>query len=768
MFTSALPISARADSDVITFTFSETGITASKESASAYSIEGNSLTIKQKGAYRVTGSCSDGSVKVKKGTTGVTLTLADLTLANTTTAPLMCNKNSQVDIIVEGTVSLEDSEKNAESYWTDIQHDNSDTDVTSDLDNAENAVVKFKGASKVTVSGDGELNITAHAKNGIKSGSTLDTDLETELAENSESDYYASLTMSDLTLNITANDVYVPKYESSDSDTDTPNNPFDPRGGGRPGGGGFGGPQDNEEETYGDGINAESTLNLVSGTYNINAGDDGLHCDYTMNLGKKGADNGALDININESYEGIEAATLNFYSGDIDITASDDAVNAANGDLNNYSFSLNVYGGDIYADASVGNDNDAIDSNGTINIYGGKVIALTNSGGNAIDADGNITFYGGTVLGLGGSNMAESPSNQSTQSYAVWTGSANGGGRFGGWGGFGGMGGGSSATNISDTDKSRVKLVVGETEYSIGSSISNINANTNVSVIIDGEREVISTTAKAAANYVIFAGSLDEEDSDTATDEEMDTSSEIESDTASDTNTDTSSDTESESDTEDEAEPYTAAFEITGGQGTITTYTTQDYTSGEENQTTADVRDKLGNIDTTGEGQVNFTVVPADGYEIESVTAAPTTAYKNLKTPKDTGAVNTYRITKITGDITVTVTLHEIASSTESEVDTSTESEADTDTESDTETEEKALFGDVNLDGKIYSDDALMALNHSSALELLEGLPLALGDVNKDGVVDSHDALLILRCSAGFRDDDSLAGTETLVKDLYK
>ena len=36
---------------------------------------------------------------------------------------------------------------------------------------------------------------------------------------------------------------------------------------------------------------------------------------------------------ITDSYEGLEGTTVTVYSGDLDITASDDGVNAANSDI---------------------------------------------------------------------------------------------------------------------------------------------------------------------------------------------------------------------------------------------------------------------------------------------------------------------------------------------------------------------------------------------------------------------------------------------------
>ena len=76
-----------------------------------------------------------------------------------------------------------------------------------------------------------------------------------------------------------------------------------------------------------------------------------------------------------------------------------------------------------------------------------------------------------------------------------------------------------------------------------------------------------------------------------------------------------------------------------------------------ENATKANPRDgDSGLIDCSGEGQVNFIVKLANGYELESVTAEPAGSYKNLKGPADTAIENGYRITKVTGDFTITVT----------------------------------------------------------------------------------------------------------------
>lgn len=315
------------------FVFSDSGISAAENVTSGYEIEGTALTITSAGTYTVSGSCSDGSITVKKGTTGVTLVLDGLTLTSGDTAPISCNKSTGVTIVAaEGSVNtLTDSERNNDETYADNEK-------------AENAVIKCKDDSCVTLSGSGVLNIIASGKNGIKSGATTDDEGA------------ASLTIREVTLNITA--------------------------------------------PVNDAINAEQLLNIESGALSISAADDAIHCDYALNIGADGSVGPV--ITIADCYEGIEAAALNIRSGDIDITSTDDCLNAANSDLTGYAFSMTISGGTIQAYSSSG---DGFDSNGSLTISGGTVAVWTaNVADNQpLDADGTITISGGTVLAAGGS-----------------------------------------------------------------------------------------------------------------------------------------------------------------------------------------------------------------------------------------------------------------------------------------------------------------------------------------------------------------------------
>ncbi len=104
------------------------------------------------------------------------------------------------------------------------------------------------------------------------------------------------------------------------------------------------------------------------------------------------------------------------------------------------------------------------------------------------------------------------------------------------------------------------------------------------------------------------------------------------------------------------ANAYVATFDVSNA--TVDVYYKQDYTKSDETGVeSAIVRDgDSGNPVIDGKGQVNFKVTPAAGYEVAGITVTDGT-YKNIKTSADDETIpaNTYRITKITGNTTITV-----------------------------------------------------------------------------------------------------------------
>lgn len=324
--------------------FSESGITAADESG--LSIDSTTLTIEQAGTYVLSGTCSDGSVKVKKGVTGVTLVLSGLDLTSSTTAPITCGKSSGVTILAaEGT----------ENALTDAAANNGDN--YPDNADAENAVIKCKDGSQVTIGGTGTLTVTANGKNGIKSGATTDEEGT------------AWLVIEDLTLTINA--------------------------------------------PVNDAVNAEASLTVKSGTITIDAGDDALHADYALAIGESGT--AGPTITINSCYEGLVGANLLVASGAITIYSEDDCLNAANSDLTGYDFTMDITGGTIWAYSA---SDDGLDSNGSLTISGGTLTVWTaNTADNqALDADGTITVSGGRQAPGGQQDGSTPPSMPDGQS----------------------------------------------------------------------------------------------------------------------------------------------------------------------------------------------------------------------------------------------------------------------------------------------------------------------------------------------------------------
>lgn len=112
-------------------------------------------------------------------------------------------------------------------------------------------------------------------------------------------------------------------------------------------------------------------------------------------------------------------------------------------------------------------------------------------------------------------------------------------------------------------------------------------------------------------------------------------------------------------------EGYEVSF-VTDGHAVIDVYHTKDYTTPDETGVISTfARSSEGELDMTGDGQVNFKVTVEDGYEVVSVSANKN--YKNLKDSSDTGVENIYRLTKITGNVTVTISTQEITGETPGE-----------------------------------------------------------------------------------------------------
>ena len=160
-------------------------------------------------------------------------------------------------------------------------------------------------------------------------------------------------------------------------------------------------------------IVCDSKVTVSNGTTSISSSDDGIHAENTYTQ-----DGGT--VTISKSYEGVEAMYIYMNAGELNVVASNDAMNATAGTVSggtesNDGSCLYVNGGTLVATCTAG---DAIDSNGNVLIKGGTTIANGPKSGveEACDFNGTFSISGGFFIGAGSnSNMTKAMSSSSTQ-----------------------------------------------------------------------------------------------------------------------------------------------------------------------------------------------------------------------------------------------------------------------------------------------------------------------------------------------------------------
>jgi len=67
--------------------------------------------------------------------------------------------------------------------------------------------------------------------------------------------------------------------------------------------------------TADDSIHSDYNLTITGGTFDIKSGDDAVHADQYLILGKQNSDNSLINLKVQQSLEGLEGAYVYIYSG---------------------------------------------------------------------------------------------------------------------------------------------------------------------------------------------------------------------------------------------------------------------------------------------------------------------------------------------------------------------------------------------------------------------------------------------------------------------
>jgi len=486
----------------------------SKSTDASVLIDGQTVTITQAGTYQIAGTLDDGALIVESGENAkITLVLGGVSIKNSTGAAIQIATADDVTIeLAEGTTNvLQSGEKvdiatateseeasggalqskadlkiKGKGSLTVLGYLNNGIHCTKDLKikNGNISVTALrhgiKGKNSVTVSG-GMVTVTS-GKDGITSDETENEEKgfvtieDGEIIITSAGDGVSAET----TLTVTGGVISIISGGGSanaQQKTDNMHDWWD-----------FDNSASDDDSVSCKGLKAGKAMMISGGSITIDAQDDALHTDGDMTIsggecilstGDDGA-HAALSLTVLDgkitvltSYEGLEANQITLAGGELDITASDDGINANGGsdgfsggrggmggsfggrrnDTNNHSGDMTppdgnapsgnpptmpgqdaadstttddtidkqpvllITGGKITVNA----DGDGLDSNGNLRVEGGDITVNgpSNGGNGAIDIgteNGGAGFIaGGTLIALGTSSMAENFGSTSTQ-----------------------------------------------------------------------------------------------------------------------------------------------------------------------------------------------------------------------------------------------------------------------------------------------------------------------------------------------------------------
>lgn len=185
-----------------------------------------------------------------------------------------------------------------------------------------------------------------------------------------------------------------------------------------------------------DALHTNADAQIRGGTWTLATGDDGVHADETLTVS-------GGTVTVTTGYEGLEGNAIDLVGGTVQVTVTDDGINAAGGadqsgfggrmphpdrfsadDGNCY---VRISGGCLRVNAS----GDGIDSNGSVTVTGGEtyISGPTDNQNTALDYESTAEISGGIFVAAGSSGMAENFTTATGQgALMVNTGTSSDGG----------------------------------------------------------------------------------------------------------------------------------------------------------------------------------------------------------------------------------------------------------------------------------------------------------------------------------------------------